>query len=452
MSDGVLMNALFPLKGKQLFFVGAGGVSMAALCMAARRDGASVSGCDREENEGVRLLRDEGIPICIGHDVTDISPSLDAVIYSLAIGEDHPQLRAARALGVPCVSRPRFLGLYMRRFPVRIGVSGTHGKSTVTAMLGDILQEAAVPTTVLCGAFRARMTFAEEDGAWLVYEGCEYKDALLSFCPTDLVLLNAEWDHPDYFPSEAALLSSFRRAAQATEVRVICNREDTGLRRALSGVTAACVTFGHTEEADIVYRITGQTDGCFSFAVRHGSHELGTVRLSVAGEFQVHNAAAAFAAAWARGISPTVICSALQGYTGLPRRMQQIQVRDDRSVYYDYAHHPTELRAAIRALRMLDARPLTVIFRPHTYSRTAALWQAFSDALAEADAVLLTDIYAAREQPLPGITAARLAEAIGKKAGYIPLSALPSAVENLHGCVALLGAGDLSCVLDTLRE
>jgi UDP-N-acetylmuramate--alanine ligase len=452
MSNGVFGQTLFPLRGKHVYFVGAGGVSMAALCIAARREGAVVSGCDREENDGVRLLRDAGISVHVGHDVADISPTLDALVYSLAIGEDNPQLCAARACGVPCIPRPRFLGLYMRKYPVRIGVSGTHGKSTVTSMLGDVLEAAAVDATVLCGAFRERMTFAEGDGAWLVYEGCEYKDALLSFCPSDLVLLNAEWDHPDYFPSEEALLSSFRTAAWDAETRVIYNIEDIGLRRVLKGCPVPCVSFGYTEGADIVYRITGQKNGCFSFTVRHGVHELGVVQLSVAGEFQVHNAAAAFTAAWARGISPEVICTALQSYTGLARRMQCIQRRADRCVYYDYAHHPTEIRAAIRALRMLDARPLTVVFRPHTYSRTAALWQNFADALAEADAVLLTDIYAARETPIEGITSARLAEAIGKKAIYLPPQDLPFAVDTLRGCVALLGAGDLSCVLKTCNE
>ena len=423
---------------------------MAALALAARREGACVLGSDREEGESVRLLRREGCRIHIGHDPSHVSPTLDAVIYSLAIDPSCPELCAARSFGVPCLSRPQYLGEYMRRVGERIGISGTHGKSTVTAMLRHILREAGERPTVLCGAPPLRPEELDPHADCLVYEGCEYRGALLSFCPTTLVLLNAEWDHPDCFPTEEALLDCFRRAAQGAQ-QLIVPAEDAPLRRALAGVAVPTVRFGGTEAAQVRYRVLSCTAGCYTFSLHMGDAQLGTVHLGVAGAFQIKNATAAITAAILHGIPPAVACHAMQTYTGIDRRMQRILSKNGNFFYYDYAHHPTAIREAIRTLREISNETLTVVFRPHTFSRTAALWEDFVAALAMADQVLLTDIYAAREEPMEGICAERLAAAIGARARYVPLEELPCEVCACAGTLALLGAGDLQATVDALR-
>lgn len=448
MSNDFLPGRALSARGQTWVFVGVGGVSMCSLCMLAQRDGAHVVGSDRVPSAATEHLRSLGIPVYIGHSEENVPPDADALIYSLAIPPDAPERQAARRLGIPEWSRAQFFGAYMHRFAERIGVSGTHGKSTVTAMLHHVFSCAGRSPTTLCGT-EVTDPFACccGDDQYLIYEGCEYREALLSFCPTTLVLLNAEWDHPDCFADAQALVSVFLRAAEAAG-RVVLSVDDRSLRAIAETMPSRAWTFGQSSDARLRYDVIGHTRGCFRVDVTENGTHLGEIQLAVPGRFQCANAAAAVCAARAYDVPFETIREALESFYGISRRLEPITLACGRQVYYDYAHHPTEIRASIEALRQMSDERLCVVFRPHTFSRTAALWDDFRRALSLADEVLLTDIYAARETPIEGITAERLAQAIGERARYVPLSVLPSELMCVQGRVVLMGAGDLSVLTD----
>ncbi len=428
-------------------FVGVGGVSMCSLCRLSHGDGFSVIGCDKVRSAATDLLMAEGIPVYIGHRAENLPKETTLVVYSLAVPADAPELQAAAARGIPCVSRPVFFGAYMHRFTERIGVAGTHGKSTVTAMLHRIFAEACYMPTTLCGTeVHDPYAYVRGKNAYLLYESCEYKRALLSFSPTVLLLLNAEWDHPDCYADKQALVQTFLQAAQQAPA-VIVSADDSSLEQ-MARILPHIKTFGLAKDADLRYEVQSTANGCCTMSVWEKGVWLGCLALRVPGTFQCANAAAALCCARQMGVPFDVACRALETFDGIGRRMEPMTLPDGKQVIYDYAHHPTEIRAVISAYRGMYHRAVCVVFRPHTYSRTAALWQDFVNALSEADEVIITDIYAAREAPLPGISAQCLAESVGASARYVPLSALPAAVHACQRGIILMGAGDLSVLTE----
>ncbi len=451
MSNAVLEQALRDPTRQLWVFVGVGGVSMCSLCRLSHQDGFAVVGCDKVRSAATDLLLAEGIPVHIGHSADHLPQKTTLVIYSLAVAADAPEMQAAARRGIPCVSRPVFFGAYMRRFAERIGVAGTHGKSTVTAMLHHILDAALYAPTTLCGTeVSDAYSYVRGKDRYLVYESCEYQRALLSFSPTVLLLLNADWDHPDCYADKQAMVDTFVQAAEAAPT-VIVSADEVGFR-SLVHTLPRVRTFGRTSDAHLHYEIQTRDGGCCRMALWEDGEHRGCVTLGVPGDFQCANAAAALCCARLMGVPFDTACRALETFGGICRRMEPITLPDGKRVLYDYAHHPTEIRAVISSYRHMYQTPVCVVFCPHTYSRTAALWQAFVDALSEADEVMVTDIYAAREVPLPGISARRLAQAIGTSASYVPLSALPAAVHACQRGIILMGAGDLSVLLQSTTD
>lgn len=437
---------------RPILFVGIGGVSMRTLAMYAARLGYAVRGCDREESPAVDALRATGIFVT-SHHAAENARGAGLVVYTLAVPENTPELCYAREHGIPAVSRAEFLGAVMTRFRVRIGVSGSHGKSGTTAKLAAMYRLAGRRPTVFCGAalpFGTPWMFG--DDSVLIYEACEYRDSFLHFCPTISVFLNLEWDHTDYFPDEEALCRSFLTAADRSPVSVI-NADDPRLLRIADKTKSRVVLFGEGEEREFGYRILDVSHGYVTFRVYEKGEALGDVTLGVPGRFQASNATAAIAAARTEGVPFSYLSAALSGDIGIPRRMERVGTFRGRPVFYDYAHHPTEIRATISTLREMTGGGVTVIFSPHTYSRTAALFSDFVLALRGAGAVVLLPIFPARESPIPGITSEALARAIGERAVALPPSdAVTYVGAHTEGAIVLLGAGDLSLPLAEITE
>ena len=414
--------------------------SLARLTLAR---GAAVSGSDREENNNVRQLMLLGCRVYIGHSPEN-ARGADLVVYSQAISPDNPELVASRKTSIPTVSRADYLGALMLDYSTRIGVSGSHGKSTTVAMLDCIFTDCGESASVLSGAdLTIGEPFRFASKGRLIYEACEYKDSFLSFSPTVAVGLNLELDHTDYFSDITQIKSSFTKAlGRATDLAILSG-DDQNLMDIRKDLPCRTLTFGRSDGCDYRYSIISYLDRGYLFSVFRQGSEIGRFVLNIPGEYNVHNATAAITVAIEQGISVEHIANAIASYGGIARRLQPIGRRFDREVFYDYAHHPTEIAAAINALKTHIRRPITVIFKPHTYSRTKSFWQELCASLSLADYVILLDIYPAREQPIEGVSSEKLAEEIGKSAIYSSDDELFKNLDlHTRGAIVLMGAGD----------
>ena len=433
-----------------MHFIGVGGVSMSALAAWSLRLGLSVSGSDREASRALSELCKLGAEAYTGQR-PQVVCGADIVVYSLAIGDGDAELRLARGRGILTVSRAEFLGAMMLRYKTRIGVSGTHGKSTVTAMLGSIFSVACRNPTVLCGApisDSGSYEFGGEES--LIYEACEYRMAFLSFSPTVALILNVDFDHPDCYGSIEEVEDAFLRSTKGADLSVV-NIDSAAAERVYRRIGGRRVSVGKSDAADYRYEIVG--NGAHpEFNIYHLSRHVATLELRVIGEHNVANAVAAFAVAYECGISQKNIIQALERFPGIGRRGELLGRLGESDVYYDYAHHPSEIRASIKAVRALGYKRVTVLFKPHTYTRTKALWADFVSALSLADRVILTEIFPAREQPIPTVTSERLAKDIGGRASFFAdSSAADALIPEKYGAIILMGAGNISHILEKIK-
>ena len=417
---------------------------MSSLARLRLKEGARVSGSDRENSARLEALRFGGAEIFSGHSADNLR-DVSLLVYTHAISPDNPELSLARELGIPTVSRAEYLGAIMLDYRNRIGVSGSHGKSSTVAMLDLIFSYAKCSPTVLSGAdltVGEPIRFGGED--LLIYESCEYRDSFLRFAPTVSVALNLELDHTDYFENLEAIKDSFTKALGRASRFALINGDDENLRAIKHRIKTKVVTFGAGENNNYRYSITSFREVGFDFSVYRGGVEIGSFSLNIPGEFNISNATAAIAVAIEYGIDAKTVSEALALYNGIPRRLEYIGKRFGRPVYYDYAHHPTEIKATIDTLRAHTRLPVTAIFKPHTYSRTEALWDEFCLALSTADHLLLLDIYPAREEAIEGVNSVLLAASIGTKAKYCTEENIFDLLDAYTtGAIVLMGAGDI---------
>ncbi len=431
-------------KSARVHFIGIGGVSMYSLARLTLLGGASVSGSDREDSHRARDLALLGARISIGHTAENVRGA-DLVVFSHAISPDNPELSEAIRLAIPTASRAEYLGALMLDYSSRIGISGSHGKSTTVAMLDSIFTNAGSDPTVLSGSdLQIGSPLRLGSRGVMIYEACEYKDSFLRFSPTISVGLNLELDHTDYFDGIDELRDSFAKALGRAERFALINGNDENLSRIKNSLRAPVITFGSGENNDYRYSVTAFREIGFAFSISRFGSVIGNFEINIPGVFNVHNAAAAIVIALEYGINISVISDAIKSYRGIHGRLEYIGHRFGRRVYYDYAHHPTEILASINALKSITPEPLTVVFKPHTFSRTMALWQEFCGALSEADHLILTDIYPAREQPIEGVSSERLAADIGRGAKYCNDNEVIPFIDSFtEGSIVLMGAGNL---------
>jgi len=440
------LRSLLKKKGLKIHFVGIGGVSMYSLAILSKERGFSVSGSDENKSDRVKSLIDEGVLVTVGHKEEAVSGK-ELIVYSHAISEDNPERAEAERLGILQVTRAEFLGELMLKYKTRIGVSGTHGKSTTTAILNKIFSDAKREPTTLSGSeLEGGSPLRQGGDDFLIYESCEYKDSFLSFSPVIALALNLEYDHPDYFEDIKALRKSFVKALSRASRMAVINLDDQNLKKIYPTIKKRCevVTFGSDSGAEYRYFISSFLDGGFVFTLYRFEVEIGQFEINLPAPHFVTDAVGAVIVALECGISYGQIREAVANFSGISRRMELLGSRHGRDIYYDYAHHPTEIYATLSALKRSGSDGLTVVFKPHTYSRTKALWEEFCAALSLADRVIITDIYPAREKPIEGITAKRLAEDI-RNATYCPDSGVAALLseQGVKGTVVLMGAGDM---------
>lgn len=456
---------------KSVFFIGVGGVMMSSLALLTVRAGFEVSGSDRSRTDVTEALRAEAVTVYYGHDAANLPENCGLVVYTVAISPDNPEYVGAHERGIPCVSRSDYLGFLMTRYRRRVGVSGMHGKSTCTSICAQIFMDADVNPTILSGAVYAPMGGAYHIGGeeYFIFEACEYMDSFLDFHPTVAILLGAELEHVDYFKDMEHIRASFAKFAGLTGHRgtTVVNYDDpevmeSATRALKSKSTGKLVTFSlENKQADFYAKDIEINDGypCFTL-VAHGK-VWGQVQLTVPGRFQIYNCLAAAAAADICGINRAAILEGLSHYVGADRRMQPKGKVNGVMVYDDYGHHPTEVKATLEGAKHLctphadgTAGRLFCTFQPHTYSRTAQLYDQFLTAFDAADRLLLIDIYAARETDTCGVSSRLLAASVGDKATYCPSPTSAAELilkEVVPGdVVVVMGAGDVTRVTKLL--
>lgn len=437
---------------RPIHFQGIGGAGMSALAELFRRRGATVTGCDQNP-DGVADLVALGIAVAQGHDVLHLDGQR-ALVVSSAIPKDHPEIRRAQALGLPVVRRAEALAEATAGGAL-IGIAGTHGKSTTTVMTTEALTAGGLAPTGVVGARVSAWggNLSQGKHEIFVVEADEYDRSFLALHPTVAVVTNVEADHLDIYRDLHDIHETFATFAARARYLVLC-ADDPGANAMPSPARAEVIRYGITSaDARLRAEDIRHHDGRSSFRVRYDGKLAGEVTLGVPGDHNVLNALAALACGigpW--GLSISQMAPGLERFVGAERRFQRIGSAAGVQVVDDYAHHPTELRATLAAAReAYPGRRIVAAFQPHLFSRTRDFAQEFGAALALADVVALADIYPAREQPMPGVTSALIADA-ATRAGKAPAWTGPrtGAAEGLAALVRegdvvfTIGAGDIT--------
>ena len=440
---------------EHIYFIGIGGISMSGLAEILASRGHQVSGTDVKETAVTKHLQSLGIHINFGHRAENITDDITLVVYTAAIHDDNPELRAAHEKGIRVTDRAHLLGQIMDEYHDSVAVSGTHGKTTTTSMVSEILLAAEKDPTITVGGILPTIGSNLRIGGspYFVAEACEYFDSFLQFNPFVAIILNVESDHLDYFKTLENIRRSFHAFAQRVPdngLLVISEKIDN-VEELTNGLTCHVETFGLSEKANWrAENIVHEADGRNSFDVYHNGAFFTTIHLHIPGEHNITNALAAIGASAFLGAAPEDCVKGLHHYTGTERRFQLKGKKDGITVIDDYAHHPTEIKAALAAAQNVQHNTTWCVFQPHTYTRTKAFMDEFAKALSMADEVILADIYAARETDTLGVSSRDLAEKIeelGTKAVYLPsFDEIETFIlENcLHGDLLItMGAGDI---------
>lgn len=385
-----------------IHFIGVGGISMSALAEICLNKGYKVSGSDANESYLIDKLRSQGANIFLGHKKENISDDVDMVVYTAAVHADNAELVAAKEKNKLIMNRAAFLGQIMREYKNSIAVSGTHGKTSTTSMLSTIFEYAHLDPTILVGGnlnvIGGNVKIGNSDH--FITEACEYVDSFLNFNPKISIVLNVEEDHLDYFSGIDEIKASFNKFGKLLpkDGYFIINGDDQNTDDILHEVKASIIKYGREESNNaIIKNIDFSSDGHGIFEIEYNKESLGIFELSVPGLHNIYNATAAILTAFVSGIDLETIRGNIKAYKGVGRRFEVKGTYNGALVVDDYAHHPTELKATLSAAKKMKKSTLWCIFQPHTYTRTKSLLNEFSEAFYSADKVIITDIYAARE-------------------------------------------------------
>ena len=429
------MNEEFLKNIHSAHFVGIGGIGVSAIARLMLERGVSVTGSDRENSVIIEKLEDAGARIFTAHDASQVPDGCNLVVYSPAIKSDNPELVSARERGVQTLSYPEALGkisLGMRT----IAVSGTHGKTTTTAMISEILSGAHLSPTVIVGSLlkKTGTNFVLGASNLFVVEACEYQRSFMNLAPEILVITNIDNDHLDYYGTIEGVQKAFTEFAEKVPANgaIVCNPNDPFVAPVIKNVNARIVDY--TKENIIV-------------------------PLQVAGEHNIKNAKAAIAVAKILGVDGIEATRLLALFGGTWRRMERKgSTKDGAMVYDDYAHHPTEIKATLQGFRAKYSKwRIVVVYQPHLYSRTKTLLKDFAQSFGDADEVIVAPIYAAREAPDPEISSEILAEAIRAHNPNVHAGANFAEIENYlrdtitpSDIIVTMGAGDIYKVGESL--
>lgn len=435
-------------KVKKVHFVGIGGSGMCALAEILFHNGYELTGSDVNESDTLSRVKALGVPVAMGHKKENIGEA-QLVVHTAAVHSENPELAAARAKGIPVLERAELLGIIANRYSDSVAVSGTHGKTTTTCILTQILLTAGLDPTAVIGGKLPLIGGNSRVGksSRMVCEACEFNDSFLHLHPAVSVILNIDNDHLEYFKTMENLIGHFHTFAGQTSKTVVYNGDDANTLKAVHGSSAKLISFGFGEGLD--YRaanITVEPGSHAKFDIIHKGNKFAEVALSVPGRHNILNALAAAAAAVELGAEASDIEKGINGYSGAGRRFEILGTVNGATIADDYAHHPAELRATLKAAKEMGYKRVWAVFQPFTYSRTVMLMDEFADVLKTADRVVLAEIMGSREVNTYNVHSKDLAEKLpGSKwfptfneiADYVIANVQPGDL------VITLGCGDI---------
>lgn len=440
---------------KKIHMVGIGGSGMCPLAEILKSMGYDVSGSDSIKTEKTDYLESIGIKVFIGQNGKNVEGA-ELLAFSAAIPNDNPERVRAKELGIPQMERSVLLGAITRKYDNVIGVSGTHGKTTVTSMITQILLlNKMEPTAVIGGKLPISGTSAViGNSQTLVCESCEFVDSFLEFSPDISVLLNIDNDHLDYFKTMENLSASFRKFVSLSKTSYV-NGDDGLALKTVQNLETKIITFGMNKTND--YYADNITDGKFGFKfdVMKGGETLGSVEMHVPGKHNIYNGLVSFAVCYDMGVSPEGIADALYKFSGAGRRFEVYGTFKGITVVDDYAHHPTEIKATLNAAKSLNYNKVIAVFQPYTFSRVALLKDGMADALKIADKVFLTPIVASREKNIYGVSSEDIARQLNDAtviSDYDELAKRMIESANDGDIIITMGAGDIYKIAKKISE
>ena len=396
--DNILENI------KRIHFIGIGGSGMCPLAEILHTEGFELSGSDANESDTLQRIRSYNIPVYMGHKAENIEGA-ELVVYTAAVKADNPELVAAKEKGIPCLERSIMLGVVTRRYNRSIAVAGTHGKTTTTAMISQVLIGSGFDPSAIIGGklnFIGGNSYVGQSDI-IVCEACEYVDTFLQLTPYVSVILNIDADHLDYFKTFDNIKTSFNKFANQTTKALVFNGDDEACHEALSAVPLEKITFGFNDGNDYQGANIVSNGMNQSFDLMYKGEFITKVELIVPGRHNIANALAAAATAHYMGATPKEIAENLGKFTGVHRRFEVLGNPCGITVADDFAHHPTELSAVLSAAMNMGFKKVYAVFQPHTYSRTALLLDDFATALSIPDEAIISEILAVREVNTYGI-------------------------------------------------
>jgi UDP-N-acetylmuramate--alanine ligase len=452
------LNLLELPEIKHIHMIGIDGISMSGLAEILLSFGYKVSGSDIKTSNRTKKLQELDAVVYTRHNEENVLGA-DLIVYSAAIKESNPEIKKARELGIPVIDRATLLGLIIKKYKNSIAIAGTHGKTSTTSMVTTIMIESKLNPTVHIGAELESIGGTTKIGGndYFVVEACEYYGSFLKFHPYLAIILNIEFDHADYFKDIEHIKRTFFEFASLIPkdgYLVVC-ADDANAASLMDKVECNKVTFG-IENPHCMWSaksISFNEKGYPSFVLTYNSEKLADIKLKVPGIHNVYNALAAISACYTLGCDISSIKQGLLNFTNAHQRFELKAVVDNIKVIDDYAHHPSEIKATLKAAKKLQHSKIWCVFQPHTYTRTKFLLDEFANSFSDADVIVVSDIYAAREIDNGEVNSTMLVEKIkskGKEAAYIP--EFKSIVEYLKQNVApgdiviTMGAGNINKV------
>lgn len=443
---------------KKIHFAGIGGISMSGLAEILYNANHIITGSDNTESDTTRHLESIGIKVCIGQKKENIEPDTNLFVYTAALKNDNPEILEAERLGIKIVDRAELLGSMMRNYTYPISVAGTHGKTTTTSMITEILLADGSDPAVTVGGILPSIggNFRIGGNKYFVVESCEYCDSFLKFNPFSGVILNIEYDHADYFKSLEQLYNSFNSFAKRIpkEGFLVINKEIPEVDKVLDGIYCETVKYGIGNKKDFSAEdVVFDEMGFGKYTAVLNGKKICDISLSVPGRHNILNSLGAAAVCYKHGISAESIAKGLKNFGGTNRRFEYKGSFNGVRIIDDYAHHPTEIKSTLSSAKVNGNGKVWCVFQPHTFSRTKALLKEFSESFDNADNIIVLDIYPAREKDDGTIHSKNLADLIKKRGKNVLYSKNFEEAErylishcNPQDMLITMGAGDVYLV------
>lgn len=467
-----MSNTNIDLKNiNKIHMIGIGGVSMSGVAVMLKRAGFTVTGSDAFDGDMIKILRNENIPVHIGHN-KDLVKNADLIVYTAAIKDSDEELSYAHEIGKPTLERAPFIGILLKEYEKPICIAGMHGKTTTTSMIASSFMHLDTHPTVLVGSKLKELgdvNYLIGENKYFVLEACEYVDSFLNFPPETAVILNIEEEHLDYFKDINQIKQSFIKfiSMLPKNGKLIINKDDENCNEVLLSLQSfiqenniTVLTYSLKNKSANLYadNIAINENGCYKYDLYLNGKYITNISLNAPGKHNVANSLATVGSIYANNLDILKAKEGIENFTGASRRFEYKKtIGDNVNVYDDYAHHPTEIKATLESARNKSKNRVIAVFQPHTYSRTKLLFDKFAHAFNNADFVILTDIYAAREAFDETISSKMLADELvrnGINAMYISsFEDIAKKIKEIiepNDIVLTIGAGTITKLSDLL--